>query len=87
MPSQTIKLAANAFTNLLPLLEADKSYVVQATSGQIRLKEIEVLPDDRTDRGGHVIELGKSWYITVGEVPIWVWSIGVPATIEVSDDE
>ena len=55
MPSQTIKLAANAFTNLLPLLEADKSYVIQPISGQIRIKEIEVLPDDRSERGGHVI--------------------------------
>ena len=86
MPSQTIKLAANAFTNLLPLLEAGKSYVIQVTSGQIRLKEIEVLPDDRTERGGHVIRLDESWYITAGEVPIWVYSIGVSATIEVSDD-
>ena len=86
MPSQTIKLPANEFVDLVPLLDANESYVVQPTSGQIRLKEIDALDNNRSRRGGHVVGLEIAWYITVSDTPIWVWSVGVPAVIEVSND-
>ena len=86
MASQTVKIKGDTFVNLVPLLDVGTSYVVQPISGQIRMKEIAVPAKDRIDRGGHIIGLNESWYITPDTLPIWVWSIGVPAVVEISEN-